>query len=786
MNDLEQAAKLYASLGWHVLPVKGKMPCSGEGWQYKTSNSEDAAEVLATIGDGIGVQLGPKSGIVDVECDSEEAALELKTLLGAIPKTPTFQSSRGCHYLFRWSEAWPSETKAVFKIGAIEFRIGTAKAAQSVFPPSGGRKWIVDPSTPVAEFPAMEQVKEIYKANHKRKEFSPLSFSSPSYSDGETLDVPKWLSKHSIPIIGRDEIEGVTRWYIDCPGKHLHTSKDAVKDCCVTQEPNGKLGGHCFHQSCGMGSWENLRDAIGPLEHSDYANEEDFSDIDITGILNQLWGTKEQENADFENDSDEDFCRAMVPADGILRMVFDFYCSSAYRESSVMGLAVALSLCETIFGRRVRSQTDMRTNDYNLVLASTGSGKENCETTITKILNAADATGSHMLPPDIQSGNGLMHAIANNPCGIWVCDEFGKILQAVLDKKGNQHIKNIGNHLLKLYGKSAGCYGGAAHSQEVRNKVDQPHLVVLGLSTPSTVFDCVTSENVSDGLLGRIAFWPVQDRPEPKADLEIAVPSEALIAKVQSWIQFSPGSGNLSSVNPVAEVVKMSADAKARWQQHSAAIDERMRSEPESRAAVWARVAARSMKLALVHRCARVEVQPSSVCWDFVQVEIQDINWAIKLANWLAKIACGLVKENTVDKSLAKAKAILLKAIENGPASKRDILRMFRGISAGDLESAASELGLTIRRDKTKGRPKVFFEKPTNTLLSIAFVLLSFCPCVAVGFSSFSLSYRYKDIMGQKVFNIENTNKNIDEPQKLLSRTKTDLYRTEGRKGALS
>ena len=374
MNELEQAAKLYASLGWHVLPVKGKMPCSGEGWQFKTSNSQDAAEVLATIGDGIGVQLGPKSGIVDVECDSDEAALELQKLLGAIPKTPTFQSSRGCHYLFRWSEDWPSATKAVFKIGAIEFRIGTAKAAQSVFPPSGGRKWIVDPSTPVAEFPAMHQIAEIYKNNHKRKEFSPLSFSSPSYNDGETLDVPKWLTKHGVSIIGRDEIEGVTRRYIDCPGKHLHTTRDAVKDCCVTQELNGKLGGHCFHQSCGMASWDNLRDAIGPLVHSDYANEEDYSDIDISGILNQLWATKEQENADFENDSDEDFCQAMVPAKGLLKLIFDYYLDNSIRSSNIMGLAVSLSICETIMGRKVASHTDLRTNDYNLIIAQTASG----------------------------------------------------------------------------------------------------------------------------------------------------------------------------------------------------------------------------------------------------------------------------------------------------------------------------------------------------------------------------------------------------------------------------
>ena len=396
-------------------------------------------------------------------------------------------------------------------------------------------------------------------------------------------------------------------------------------------------------------------------------------------------------------------------------MVFDFYCETAYRESHVMGLAVAISLCETIFGRRVRSHTDMRTNDYNLVLAGTGSGKENCESTITKILNAADATGAHMIPPDIQSGNGLMHAVALNPCGIWVCDEFGKILQAVLDKKGNQHIKNIGNHLLKLYGKSAGTYGGAAHSDGVRNKVHQPHLVVLGLSTPSTVFGCVTSENVSDGLLGRIAFWPVQDRPESKIDLEITNPSELLVNKIKSWLQFAPGGGNLSAENPIPQTVQMSVDAKARWQEHAKQIDEQMKNESEARAAVWARVAARSMKLALVSKCARMTVTPGTCHWEFEQIELKDVNWGIKLANWLAKIACDLVRENTIDKSKAKAKSVLLDAVSKGPVSSRDLLRAFRGLSAGDLSAAATELGLTIRRDKTpSGRTRVFYESSTK------------------------------------------------------------------------
>lgn len=420
----------------------------------------------------------------------------------------------------------------------------------------------------------------------------------------------------------------------------------------------------------------------------------------------------EFEQADDDHEDDEAFCLEMVPAVGILRGTFDYYTQVAYRRSNVMGLAVAVSLCETIFGRRIRSHTDMRTNDYNLILATTGCGKEACESTVTKILDAADPSCRHIIPPDVQSGNGLMKALAANPCGIWICDEFGKILEAVLDKRGNQHIKNIGNHLLKLYGKSAGVYGGAAHSDGVRNRIAQPHLTILGLATSSTVFSSVTDDQVSDGLLGRIAFWPVQDRPDPKDEMEIAYPSEELTEQVKGWVDFAPG-GNLGNVNPIAEVVKFSSDAKERWNRHAKDISERMKHESESRAAIWSRVAARTMKLALVHRCARLEVSPQTCNWDFTAVELEDCNWAIRLSNWLAKIACGLVKENTMDKSCSKAKAILASIVANGPARKRDILRQHRSLTAGDLQAAADQLGLrtvTTGGGPNNGRTSIWYE----------------------------------------------------------------------------
>jgi hypothetical protein len=409
---------------------------------------------------------------------------------------------------------------------------------------------------------------------------------------------------------------------------------------------------------------------------------------------------------------DEEFCQAIIPVSGLLREIHQFYGQKAYRRSHVMGLACAVALCETVFGRRIRSHTDLRTNDYNLILATTGAGKEACESTITALLDAADTSGASMIPPDVQSGNGLMKAVACNPNAIWVCDEFGKILQAMLDKKGNQHVRNIGNHLLKLYGKSSGTYGGAAHSDGVRNRIVQPCLTVLGLSTSSTVFDAVSTEQVSDGLIGRIAFWPVQNRPTPREDMSIVAPPKELVKRLSSWLSWKPVT---SSDYPQPATLGMSDEAKGRWAQHAREINGKMESETELRAAIWSRVAARTMKLAMVHRAARLETMPATTHWEFVLVEKEDTDWAIGLSNWLARIACGLVRENVYDKSGIKAKAILIKALESGEVHKRTILRAYRSLTAGDLQAAADELGLITVTDKsTNGRPRIVYKRPEN------------------------------------------------------------------------
>src|SRR5690606_8660253 len=110
------------------------------------------------------------------------------------------------------------------------------------------------------------------------------------------------------------------------------------------------------------------------------------------------------------------------------------------------------------------------------------------------------------------------------------------------------------------------------------------------------------------------------------------------------------------------------------WEQHSQAIDDRMDEEQESRAGIWGRVAARSMKLAMVHRAAKEAADPADVAWEFVAIEIDDIEWGIKLSNWLARIACDLIKQHFVDQTAIRVQELLSQALrDNEEVGKREL-----------------------------------------------------------------------------------------------------------------
>lgn len=143
----------YAAKGWYVVVCHGsngnRCTCSNENcstpgkhpllnaWQHKATLDEDE---LSQWLDGsknrnIGIQLGEKSGVIDIEYDTEQGRETAERFGLERVLTPTFTSKRSTHRLFKWDRRLPQ--RAVYKLSGLEIRIGGGKkGAQSIVPPS--------------------------------------------------------------------------------------------------------------------------------------------------------------------------------------------------------------------------------------------------------------------------------------------------------------------------------------------------------------------------------------------------------------------------------------------------------------------------------------------------------------------------------------------------------------------------------------------------------------------------------------------------------------------------
>ncbi len=123
----------------------------GKNWRKQRWTKKEVRRAFRVLGDcNVGIQLGPESGVIDIEEDSREARDDWLTLFDGCnrPKTPKFSSKLGTHRLYKWDEMLETIEKAVIHFKRLEIRLGGGgKATQSLLPPSRTdrvtRQWLV-------------------------------------------------------------------------------------------------------------------------------------------------------------------------------------------------------------------------------------------------------------------------------------------------------------------------------------------------------------------------------------------------------------------------------------------------------------------------------------------------------------------------------------------------------------------------------------------------------------------------------------------------------------------
>lgn len=148
-----QTISVYSQLGWKIVrlagivepetctcdkrkdcPTPGKHPLA-KAWDGTATDDEETVVDWLDAGANIGLLLGPKSGVIDVEWDTEEGKRFAESLKLGELWTPTYTSGRSTHRLFLWTPEMPPV--AVKKVSGLEIRIGGGgRSAQSVLPPS--------------------------------------------------------------------------------------------------------------------------------------------------------------------------------------------------------------------------------------------------------------------------------------------------------------------------------------------------------------------------------------------------------------------------------------------------------------------------------------------------------------------------------------------------------------------------------------------------------------------------------------------------------------------------
>lgn len=226
---------------------------------------------------------------------------------------------------------------------------------------------------------------------------------------------------------------------------------------------------------------------------------------------------------------------------GLTGEIAQYIYSSAQRPIKKVALAAALGLMSGMIGRAYNySNTGL--NQYLVVCADTGSGKEDGSKGIDRLIRAiADSipvAENFAGPANFGSGQAMIRALDKQKSFFSVMGEFGLTMARLTDPRASGPDKTFHRVLLDLYSKSGWeqylrptVY---ADSDKNTQTIRAPNVTIIGDTTPETFYGRLTTANIADGLLPRFLIFNYRGK-RPKRNPNAAhPPSEILVERLKN------------------------------------------------------------------------------------------------------------------------------------------------------------------------------------------------------------------------------------------------------------
>lgn len=289
---------------------------------------------------------------------------------------------------------------------------------------------------------------------------------------------------------------------------------------------------------------------------------------------------------------------------GVVGEIAKYFYQSSIRPVKEISLAGALAFYAGIVGRAYNvSGTGL--NQYIVLLAQTGVGKEGATRGISKLVTALElqipAVTLCVGPSSIASPQGLVkHLSDKSQCFVSLMGEFGLWLQKVVDKNAKANEVGIRRALLDLYNKSGAgdTLHGSVYSDTSKNvsAIHHPAFSLLGESTPVEFYRALDESSVGDGFLPRFTLIEYKGQRPPMNDWhESAKPDPDMISRLAGQIRRAK---ELEGMNQFVRV-DFDKDAALFSKQFNKQCDDHINaSEEELLRQLWNRAHLRVLRLA--------------------------------------------------------------------------------------------------------------------------------------------------------------------------------------------
>lgn len=571
MASMLDYALWYAQQGWAVFPCrfKSKVPLAGtRGFYDATTDESQIREWFSGKPLNIAIATGARSGIVVLDIDPRNGGAESLKSYSGLPATFSARTGGGgMHYYYRSVEG-SAQLNGKHPKAGLDIK---ADGGYVIAPPSiheSGKLYEVDQSLPLASFP-LEAFSGLYEAGTPN---STVSTTEEIIAPGErNAKLFSFACKLRRDGASPKEIEGAL----------LIANKERCKPPLHDSEVR-KI------------AWSTAR----------YEPEPEIPILVSWPVLE----SRSKQTITSPAPALKQHTPIAYPSGlmgGIARFIYD----QAPRPAQNIAIAGAIGLLAGICGRAY-SVSGTGLNQYTVLLAETGRGKEAIQSGIGKLVSAARKTESvvdtFVGPGGFASGQSILKELSAKPIPsfVSVIGEFGIWLQEILSIRAGEREKVMRRVLLDLYGKSGSTdtLGALVYSDRTKNTaiIKAPAFSLLGESTPVQFFNAVDEGSISMGLLPRLV---VIDYDGLRSDLneghETMTPSDDLVSHLCEVIGYSI-TRNQKGANGFADPVpvRFDNDAKTLDKDFSRQCDAKINSGSSPFLELWNRAHLNTMKLA--------------------------------------------------------------------------------------------------------------------------------------------------------------------------------------------